>query len=204
VVQLGLCIGCTRIFFYREGCKSPLGRPTRKYQNIIKVNDREIDCGNVSVWNWLRVVSSRGLVFVVMNLCVLRLYCELAYAGIYCPTQARTLLDLVVASKETGLEVNAGKTQYMVMSRNQNEGRSQSIKTDNSSFERVEEFKYLGTTLTNQNSIQEDIKSGLKSRNACYHSVQNLLSSSLLSKNTKFKIHGTLIMPVVLYGCETW
>jgi len=78
------------------------------------------------------------------------------------------------------------------------------MKLDNSSFERVEEFKYLGTTLTNQNSIQEEIKSIMKSGNACYHSVQNLLSSSLLSKNLKIKIHRTIILPVVLYGCETW
>jgi len=59
-----------------------------------------------------------------------------------------------------------------------NAGRSHNIKIDNSSFETVEQFKYLGTTLTNQNSIQEEIKSRLKSGNACYHSVQNLLSSS--------------------------
>jgi hypothetical protein len=57
------------------------------------------------------------------------------------------------------------------------------MKIDNSSFERVEEFKCLRTTLMNQNSIQEEIKSRLKSGNACYLSVQNLLSSSLLSKN---------------------
>jgi len=82
-----------------------------------------------------------------------------------------------------GLEVNDDKTNYMVMSRDQNAGRSHSIKTDNSSFERVEEFRYLGRTLTNQSSIQEEIKSIVKSGNACYHSVQNLLSSSLLSKN---------------------
>jgi hypothetical protein len=68
----------------------------------------------------------------------------------------------------------------------------------------VEEFKYLGTNLTNQNSIQEEIRSRLKSANACYHSVQNLLSSSLLSKNLKIKIYRTIILPVVLYGCETW
>jgi len=110
---------------------------------------------------------------------------------------------LVVASKETGLEVNADETKYMVMSRDQNAGRSHSMKLDNSSFERVEKFKYLGITLTNQNSIQEEIKSRLKSANACCHSVQNLLSSSLLSKNLKIKIYRTIILPVVLYGCET-
>jgi len=74
---------------------------------------------------------------------------------------------LIVARKETGLEVNADKTKYMVMSRDQNAGRSHSIKTDNSSFESVEEFKYLRTTLTNQNSIQEEIKSRFKSGNIC-------------------------------------
>jgi len=97
----------------------------------------------------------------------------------------------------------ADKTKYMVMSRDQNEGRSHNIKTDNSSFERVEEFRYLGTTLRNQNSIQEEIKSRLKSGNACCYSVQNLWSSSLLSKNLKIKIHRTIILPVVLYGFET-
>ena len=78
------------------------------------------------------------------------------------------------------------------------------MRIDNSTFERVEEFKYLGTTLTNQNSIVEEIKSRLRSGNACYHSVQNLLSSRLLSKNLKIKIYGTVTLPVVLYGCETW
>jgi len=92
----------------------------------------------------------------------------------------------------------------MVMSRDQNAGRIYSVKIDNSSFERVDEFKYLGTALTNQNSIQEEIKRRLKSANACYHSVQNLLSSSLLSKNLKINIYRTIILPVVLYGCETW
>jgi len=90
---------------------------------------------------------------------------------------------LVVVSKQSGLEVNADKTKYMIMHRDQNAGRSHSIKTDNSVSERVEEFRYLGTTLKNQNSIQEEIKSILKSGNACYHLVQNLLSPSLLSKN---------------------
>jgi hypothetical protein len=68
----------------------------------------------------------------------------------------------------------------------------------------VEGLKYLGTVLTDQNSTNEEIKSRLKSGNACYHSVQELLSCSLLSKNTKIKIYRTIILPVLLYGCETW
>ena len=89
-------------------------------------------------------------------------------------------------------------------SQDQNAGQSHNIKSDSSSFERVELFKYLGTTLMNQNSIQEEIKSKLMSGNSCYHSVQNILSSSLLSKNMKFQIYRTIILPVVLHGCETW
>jgi hypothetical protein len=56
----------------------------------------------------------------------------------------------------------------------------------------------------NRNSIYEEIKSRLKSGNACYHSVRNLLSSSLLSKNLKIKIYRTIILPVVSDGCENW
>ena len=95
--------------------------------------------------------------------------------------------DVIVASKERGLEVNGDKTNYMIMPRDQNAGQSHNINTDNSTFERVEEFRYFGTLLTNQNSIQEEIKSKLKSGNACYLSVQKLLSSSLLSKNIKLR-----------------
>jgi len=78
------------------------------------------------------------------------------------------------------------------------------MKIDNSTFERMEEFKYLGTTLTHQNSVAEEIKSRLRSDSACYHSVQNLVSSRLLSKNLKIKKYRTILLPVVLYGCETW
>ena len=94
--------------------------------------------------------------------------------------RVRTIMEnaeaLVVASKEIGLEVNADKTKYMVMYRDQIAGQSHNIKINNSSFARVEEFKYLATTLTNKNSIQEEIKRALKSGNACYYLVQNLLS----------------------------
>ena len=92
---------------------------------------------------------------------------------------------LVMASKETGLEVNADKIKYMVMSQDQNAGRNHNMKIDNSSFERLEGLKYLGGILTHKNSIQEEIKGRLKSGKACPSFGIGSFSSSLLSK--KFK-----------------
>ena len=103
---------------------------------------------------------------------------------------------LVAAIREIGLEVSADRTKYMVMYRDQNAGRIQSVRIDNSTFEMVEGFKYLGTTLTNQNWIAKEIKSRWRSGNACYHSVQKLLSSRLLSKNLKIKIYRNIIFPL--------
>jgi hypothetical protein len=111
---------------------------------------------------------------------------------------------LLDASKEIGLEVDPEKTKYMLMSRSQNIGQKHSIKIANRSFEDVAKFNYLRTTLTDQNYVHEEIKSRLNSGNACYHVVQSLLSSHLLFKNLKVKVYKTIILPVILYGCETW
>jgi hypothetical protein len=99
---------------------------------------------------------------------------------------------------KVGLEV-----KYMLMSRKK-AGQKHGIKIANRSSEGVAKFKYLGTTLTDQNCMQGKIMSRLNLGNACYHLVQSLLSSRLLSRNVKVKIYKPIILPVVLYGCETW
>jgi hypothetical protein len=85
----------------------------------------------------------------------------------------------------------------------QNAGQNHNIKIANKSFENVAQYIYLWTTVTRQNLIHDDSKNRLNSGNACYHSVQNLLSSRLLSKNVKIIIYKTIILPVILHGCET-
>jgi sorting nexin-29 len=110
---------------------------------------------------------------------------------------------LLEASRDIGLEINAEKTKYVTMACHLNSGQNHNTRTTNESFGNVEKFKYLGTTLTNQNDIHDEIKCTLNLRNACYYSVQNLLSYPLKSRNLKIKIYKTVILPVVLYGCET-
>ncbi|KAJ4441034.1 hypothetical protein ANN_10883 [Periplaneta americana] len=92
----------------------------------------------------------------------------------------------------------------MIMSRDQNIVRNGNIKIGDLSFEEVEKFKYLGATVTNINDTREEIKRRINMGNACYYSVEKLLSSSLLSKNLKVGIYKTVLLPVLLYGCETW
>jgi hypothetical protein len=83
-------------------------------------------------------------------------------------------------------------------------GRNNRINIAKRSFEGVAKFTYLETILTDQNCMNKEIKSRLNSGNACYHWVQSLLSSRLLSRNVKVKKYKIIILPVVLYRCETW
>jgi hypothetical protein len=92
----------------------------------------------------------------------------------------------------------------MLLSYHQNAGQNYDIKIANRCFENVAELRYLATTTTNQKSIQEEIKRRLNSGNACYHLVQILMRSHLLSKDVEIIMHRTVILPVVLYGCDTW
>jgi hypothetical protein len=111
---------------------------------------------------------------------------------------------LLNASKEVGLEVNPEKTKYIIMSCYQKAGQKHSINIANRSFEDVAKFKYRGTTLTDQNCLHEEVKSRLTLRNACYCSLHSPLPSCLLSRIIKVEIYRTIILPVVMYGCETW
>jgi hypothetical protein len=88
--------------------------------------------------------------------------------------------SVLESGRDVGLEINAEKTKYMIMSRHPNSGQNQNIRVTNGAFENVAKFKYLGTTLTNQNDIHDEIKSRLNSGNAFYYLVQNLLSSLLI------------------------
>jgi hypothetical protein len=92
----------------------------------------------------------------------------------------------------------------VLLSRHQNVVQNRDIKIANRLFENVLQFTYLGMTVTNKNLIQEEIKRRWNSGNDCYHSARNLAYSRLLSKNLKIRIYKTIILPVVLYGCETW
>jgi hypothetical protein len=107
------------------------------------------------------------------------------------------------SGKEVGLELNAEKTRYKFMSHHQNARKNHYINIANRSSENVAKFKYLDMIVPNQILMQEEIKSRLNLGNTCYHSVHNLLSSYLLSKNIKIE-YTKLIFSLVLFGCETW
>ena len=111
---------------------------------------------------------------------------------------------LVVYSKKTGLEVNTDKTKCIIMSRDQNAGGNHNINNETSSFERVEIFKYLGTNLKKSKFYSRRNQKQIEFRECLLSFGADFSSSDFLSKNIKFKIHRTIILPVAFYGCETW
>ena len=106
----------------------------------------------------------------------------------------------IKASKDIGLEINSEKTKYKITSRHQNVIQNHNIVIGNLSFENVEKFRYLGVIVTNKNDIHEEIKRRINMENACYYSLEKILSSHLLSKKLKVNTYKTIILPVVLHG----
>jgi hypothetical protein len=125
-------------------------------------------------------------------------YINMLGGSVYAIKKAK---GLVAASKGSGLEINADKNKYMVVSRDQNERQSHNINIDNSSFERMAELKYLGITshikfYSGRKSEHMEVRESLLSFSAEPY-------ASFLSNNYKVKIYRTIILPV-LYGCKTW
>ena len=97
------------------------------------------------------------------------------------------------ARKYIGLEINSKKTKYMITSCQQSVVQNQNIVIGNLSFENVEKFKYLRVTITNTNDIREEIKLRINTGNACYYSLEKILSSHLLSKKLKVNTYKIII-----------
>ncbi|KAL4126538.1 hypothetical protein QTP88_010759 [Uroleucon formosanum] len=113
--------------------------------------------------------------------------------------------QLINAAKRVGLEINAEKTEYMVVQRHEQIGcRNEVLEVENYKFKRVQQFKYPGTLITQQDEIGTEIKARIQAANKCYFGLTKLLKSRVISKNLKSQIYQTLIKPVVTYGLETW
>jgi guanylate kinase len=124
---------------------------------------------------------------------------DVSLLGTNIGTTKKATETLIDASKEVSLEINV----EMLLSRHQKAGQDCDIRVANRSFENVSQFRYLRTTVTNQNLIQEEIEREMNSDNACYHSVQNLSSSHLLFRYVEIRIYEIIILLVVLYRCQT-
>jgi hypothetical protein len=101
-----------------------------------------------------------------------------------------------------GLMINYDETKYMETTCKTN--KEKYIRINNSDIERVNQFKYLGSIVTNNSNISSEISHRINMGNTCYYVLRNILRSKLLKKDTKCKIYKTLTRPVVLYGCESW
>lgn len=106
------------------------------------------------------------------------------------------------AASDIGLKVNVAKTKYMLVSRDQHQPANIAIGTDE--FEVVSEFTYLGSSVNSQNNITEEIKRRILLANRTLFGLSRVLRSRFIRRGTKMNIYKTLILPVLMYGCEAW
>lgn len=117
----------------------------------------------------------------------------------------QSFIELEDASQKAGLEINSQKTKYMFTGTSKEETQMENvIKVRNHNFEKVNNFKYLGATITANNDILEEVKQRITAGNKAYYSSYNMLKNKNISRKTKTKIYKTIIRPVVTYGSETW
>lgn len=116
----------------------------------------------------------------------------------------QTLAELSEEAKKMGLEINAGKTKWMLMSTSERKRKADDVTVANMSFENVQNFTYLGADLNSANKASDEIDRRLMIGNRAYFANLKMLKSRLLSRSTKLRIYKTLIRPVVTYGAETW
>ncbi|KAL4143757.1 hypothetical protein QTP88_006044 [Uroleucon formosanum] len=110
-----------------------------------------------------------------------------------------------VAAEKVGLRINEEKTEYMVVSRrNGNLVQEEFIEVEKYKFKRVDQFKYLGSIITQDNDIKTEISMRLQSANKCFFGLIKMFRSRAVSKNLKVRMYLTLLRPIVLYGAETW
>jgi hypothetical protein len=113
--------------------------------------------------------------------------------------------SLIKAAEKVGLRINEEKTEYMVVSRrNGNLVQEEFIEVEEYKFRRIDQFKYLGSIITQDNDIKTEISMRLQSANKCFFGLSNIFRSRAISKNLKVRMYLTLLRPIVLYGAETW
>lgn len=113
-----------------------------------------------------------------------------------------TFTKLKDESQKFGLLINENKTKYLKCSKLNN--RTENLNIDNMQIESVSNFKYLGTKVNGNNSLEEEIKERIVNGNKAYYANQKLFKSQLVSKQAKIRLYQTIIRPVVTYACETW
>lgn len=110
--------------------------------------------------------------------------------------------QLIKATNGTGLQLNTDKTMYFILSRYPSNNNV--LQINNTAFTKTNEFNYLGTIVTSDNSIKIEIESRIQKANKCYYSLLTVFKSKLISRNTKLQVYKSLIIPVLTYGSETW
>jgi hypothetical protein len=117
-----------------------------------------------------------------------------------------TYLALEKEAPKVGLKINEKKTKYMIAVRNDGKIRDvgQSVAIGDKHFEVVKEFVYLGSLMTSTNGVSLEIQRRIQTANRCFFALDKHLQSTLLSHQTKFTTHKTLIRPILLYNSETW